>query len=168
MSWSDPDLWFSGLGSALVGGVVAALTALVVVRLTDRDARLQERRTAARSEVLALLRSSSQFLRDTSAPAQDVGESQRNLRILSVLWMIELGAAVSAVAAVDDAFLRTVDRLFQRVNSTMDALLALDTTGDDLAQAWDVEQRYTALYRTMASELAELTVELTQWLSKVR
>jgi hypothetical protein len=168
MTWSNPDLWFSGLGSALVGGVVAALTALVVVRLTDRYARQQERRTAARSEVIALLRASSQFLRDTSAPAQDVGESQNNLRILSAVWMIELGGAVSAVAAVDAPFLHTLDRLFHQVRSTRDALLALDTTGDDAAQAWEVEQRYTALYRTMASELADLTGELTQWLSKVR
>jgi len=55
MTLLETSTLFDGLGSALVGGVVAALTAVIVVRLTMRGSRRQQLEAEVRAQAVRVM-----------------------------------------------------------------------------------------------------------------
>lgn len=55
MTLLETSTWFDGLGSALVGGVVAALTAVFVVQLTMRGSKRQQLEAEVRAQAIRVM-----------------------------------------------------------------------------------------------------------------
>lgn len=65
------DMWLSGLGSAIIGGLVAAATAVLVVKMQAREDRAREDRAADVRVAVAMQRSAIAFVYAISDEKED-------------------------------------------------------------------------------------------------
>jgi hypothetical protein len=163
MDWGDPNLWFQGLGSAIVGGVVAALTALLVVKLTNNKNRALARELDARGQATTLLRATNEFAAAAVRLARNTDEMAEERNRLLIRWAAETMATAPAIIAADPAFDATINGRLKEVRAADKALEELgprDRAQNEEAWAHEAER----LSRGLTHGLTDFAQQLGEWL----
>lgn len=115
-SWTST--FFDGLGSAVVGGVAAALVALLVVKLTRTDTKKQ----AARAQVLSLMEGGKVLLEDLRQILDGGVEAQGKRMDVWLRWLYKADLAQSVIKAADPALANKVGVLTKGLGLKIDHL----------------------------------------------
>jgi hypothetical protein len=166
MDWTDPNLWFEGLGGAIVGGGVAAATALLVVRRTDQKNRALARELHAREEARALIRECHVLGRSVAPSVSNTPEEAYARRAAFMLWVSEMQGSIPTLTAVDGELDVVLQNHMTRLYDLLDALEemgAWPSPGDDAEAEWLLSAK--AANKRFTDEIVDLTTHLANWLS---
>jgi hypothetical protein len=164
MNWNDPNLWFEGLGSSAVGGAVAAVTALFVVRMTNRRNREEVNELEARQEAMAFLRATNALSTQVVESRPNTHEQAKQRALAHTRWAGEMVASLAPMRSVDEEIGATVQSHVARIAARVKALSEVGSRGEeDRSGDWD--QR--AEYRTneLLEALSALNLDLVNWLT---
>lgn len=126
MNWNDSSIWLDGLGAALLGGVVAALTAVLVVRLTVRNALRQQLAAEVRAQAIRVMALGKEISTITTTLAPQYRWTGRALDRRHSEALIEFQVAAFTL----EAMLVPVNEALAR------RLQAVSIEGGDVDPAW--------------------------------
>ncbi|TCN30604.1 hypothetical protein EV644_13268 [Kribbella orskensis] len=151
---------FQGLGSAAVGGVVAALTAIFVVWLTHNGDRRLATDLDARASARALVASVGQIAGEVEQAIHRVTFHDRSqLESLFLRFVVEMEAHQPAIAMVDQAFWDgEINRRIKVVSDQFSRLTGRD--GTPLPATVEDGQQ---LGDTLGTGMGELITALRKW-----
>jgi hypothetical protein len=166
MDWTDPNLWFAGLGSSMVGGGVAAATALLVVRRTDQKNRALARELHAREEARALMRECHALARAVAPSVSSTPEMVLARRAAFMHWVSEMQGSIPTLTAVDaelDVVLKDYMTSLSELLAALEELGVRPSPGATDELEW-MRSAQTANKR-FTDEIVDLTTHLANWLS---
>ena len=100
MDWSDPEFWLDGLGAAVASGIVAALTALLVVRLTAAHDRRLQLEAEVRAQAIRVMALGKEISTITTTLAPKLRWAGRGLDRRRQTAMIEFQVAAFTLEAI--------------------------------------------------------------------
>ncbi|WP_327635300.1 hypothetical protein OHB24_35630 [Kribbella sp. NBC_00482] len=174
--WSN---LLQGLGSAVIGGLVAAATAYLVVRWTHRSNMRAATEMDARSVVRSLTDDSLKILADIqeliSQPVEDAALPLRRFLVEIRLCQMRFGTAFNVsfptIALVDTGFVTTtISPLVEQISTSFgvaEARVQKAIDAQDLSEQASVAEAYTKVAATLdtaASQINDLNLACVTWL----
>lgn len=126
MNCHESSIWLDGLGAAVLGGVVAALTAVIVVRLTARNTLRQGLEAEVRAQAIRVMALGKEISTLTTTLAPQFRWSGRALDRRRRTALIEFQVAAFTLEGM---LVPVNERLARR-------LQAASTEGDEVNHAW--------------------------------
>jgi hypothetical protein len=158
----DAELWFSGLGSAVVGGVVAALTALLVVVLTDRKNRRLAREREAREHAVAIMETNAVFQDELMHLLENTQDDVRKRALVEGRWLASYIAKAAPLLYVDQTLDPILSQYLEDVHQAVKGVDELGPRPTEQAEeaAWieqmnERQNKVTHLLTDMSAVLAE-------------
>jgi hypothetical protein len=153
------EVWWNGLGAALIGGVTAALVATGVVFTTRayerRHVKEQEARTAARE----LMKDSRTFVDSFTSAALPSPDHQLARLGAYVRWMTAAQVAQASLQPVSPELSRRINEAASRLLPPVEAAAAIEMDTDE---AWMEPMGQTLLAAT--APVLRLTEILANWI----
>ena len=116
MKWNDSSIWLDGLGASLLSGVVAAMTAFLVVRLTTRHDRRQALEAEVRSQAIRVMTLGKEISTITTTLEPQFRWTGRDLDRRRSEALIEFQVAAFALEAMLVPVNATLARKLQRIS----------------------------------------------------
>jgi hypothetical protein len=154
------DVWWNGLGAALIGGLTAALVATGVVLATRayelRHINEQEARAAARE----LMKESSAYL---NALGNAITNSPEDLMARAMANWTWMGAVQGAQASIHTVKPKLVERVTEAAKRAKDLVAGVDAIGDTRGPAWRGQMHQAVV--AAAVPVLRLNMILAEWIA---
>jgi hypothetical protein len=160
------DVWWNGLGAALVGGLVAAGAAILVVFLTRAYDRRHVREQEARAAARELIKESLVFAKTVGKATTPSLEDQQ---VRSSAWWSWLGAQQAAQASIQAVNQDVVDRLLEAAERSQRGLNAADAVTADAVtmtapMTVEKQKRMGEAIQTAITPVLRLELILSDWI----